>query len=167
MAILTSRIQEALNDQINGEIYAAHRYLSMASYFESLSLRGFAHWAKVQHQEETSHAMKLFDFVNDRNGRVLLQSVPQPPVQFDSVLDVMQQALDHEQKVTGAINHLYEVAHQEKDYASHVLLEWFLEEQVEEERAVSEIVEHLKLIGDDGTGLLMLDSKLSARAISQ
>ena len=119
---------------------------------------------RLQHEEELAHAMKLFDFVNDRNGRVTLLPIGQPPVEFESTHSVVQQTLEHERTVTADIHRLYELAHAEKDYAAHVLLEWFIDEQVEEERAVTEILDHMNMIGDDGTGLLMLDARMGERS---
>ena len=161
--MLTSKLQDAINRQINSELYSAHLYLSMAAYFETISLTGFASWMKIQHQEETDHALRLFDYVNDRHGRVVLHAVDQPPIEFESPLSVMQQSLEHEREVTKMINSLYELAIAEKDYPSHVLLEWFVEEQVEEEKTLTDIVDHLNIIGDDGTGLLIMNERLGSR----
>ena len=161
--MLADRIQEAFNVQINNELYSAHLYLSMAAYFESVSLPGFAHWMRLQFEEETSHALKLFDYVNDRDGRVTLYAVEQPPIEFESPHTVMRMALEHEKSVTEMINNLYALAVAERDHASHVLLEWFITEQVEEEKTLDDIVDHMALIGDDGTGLLILDGRLAAR----
>ena len=160
---MSKELQEALNQQVTNELYAAHLYLSMAAYFESLNLPGFANFMKVQHREELSHAMKIFDFINDRNGRVYLQAIKQPPVEFQSVQEVMEKALEHEKHVTEVIYKLYEMAQRQKDYAAHVLMEWFVEEQVEEEKLFTELLEHVKLVGNDGTGLLMLDARLAQR----
>ena len=162
--MLPDRIQEAINVQINNELYSAHLYLSMAAYFESVSLPGFAHWMRLQFEEETAHALKLFDYVNDRDGRVTLYAIEQPPIEFESPHTVMRMALEHEKAVTEMINSLYALAVAERDHASHVLLEWFITEQVEEEKTLDEIVDHMALIGDDGTGLLILDGRLAQRA---
>ena len=161
--MLSDRLQDAINRQINRELYAAHLYLSMSAYFETLSLNGFAHWMKMQFEEETSHALKLFDYVNDRDGRVTLHAIEQPPIEFESPHAVMRAALDHERHVTEMINDLYALAVDERDYPSHVLLEWFVAEQVEEEKVLTEIVDHMNLIGNDGTGLLIMDQRLGDR----
>ena len=161
--MLSSRLQDAINDQLNSELYSAHLYLSMAAYFEAEHLRGFAHWMRMQHDEEVSHAMRLFDYIVDRNGRAVMQAIGQPPTEFESVRSVIEMTLEHEREVTAMIEELYREADSENDYATQVLLEWFIEEQVEEEKSVTEIVDHLKLVGDDGTGLLILDSRLAAR----
>ncbi len=165
--MLSATLERALNDQMNSEIYSAHLYLSMAAYFESENLKGFAHWMKVQHQEEISHAMRIFDYVNDRSGHVVAQAIDQPPSEFESTQSVMESALAHERQVTAMIEELYREAQAQKDYATHVLLEWFIEEQVEEEKSVIEIIESLKLIGNDGTGLLILDGRLAERAADE
>ena len=162
--MLSPKLENAINEQINSEFYSAHLYLSMAAYCDTLSLGGFAHWLKLQYSEELSHALKLFEFVTDRGGRVALQAIEQPPVEFESVISVMEQALEHEQKVTAMIDGLYELALEERDYSAHVLLEWFVDEQVEEEKSVTEIIDHLKMVGNDGTGILLLDSRLAARS---
>ena len=162
--MISAGLQDAINEQINRELYSAHLYLSMSAYFETLSLGGFAHWMRAQYHEEVSHAMKLFDFITDRDGRVVLKSIEQPPIEFESPRSVMQMSLDHEREITRMIDNLYELALAEKDYSAHVLLEWFVDEQVEEEKVLTEIVDHLKIIGDDGTGLLMMNARLGDRA---
>jgi ferritin len=161
--VISQKLQNAINEQINSEFYAAHLYLSMAAFCDTRSLGGFSHWLKLQYSEELSHAMKLFDFITDRGGRVVLQAIRQPPVEFESVATVMRMALEHEQQVTASIDGLYELALEERDYSAHVLLEWFVDEQVEEEKSLTEIIDHLEMIGNDGTGLLLLDSRLGAR----
>ena len=165
--MLSQKLQDAINEQINSEFYSAHLYLSMAAYCDTLSLGGFSHWLRLQYREELSHALKLYDFITDRGGRVVLQSIEQPPVEFESVATVMQMALEHEKKVTAMIDSLYELALDERDYSAHVLLEWFVDEQVEEEKSFNEIIDHLEMVGDDGTGLLILDSRLAARSGSE
>ena len=162
---LSKALQDAINTHANSEFYSAYLYLSMAAYCESINMPGFAHWMRIQHQEETGHALKLFDFVNDRGGRVVLEAIDQPPVEFQSSLDVMQRTLEHERTVTSMIHRLYEQAVEESDYAAQILLQWFISEQVEEEKAADDIVEHLKLVGDDGVGLLMIDARLGERAV--
>ena len=161
--MISVRLQDALNEQINNEFQAAYLYLSMSAYCETQSLGGFSHWLKLQYKEELEHGLKLFDFIIDRGGRVVLQSIQQPPVEFESVGAVMEMALEHERKVTAMIDSLYELALEERDYSAHVLLEWFVDEQVEEEKSLTEIIDHLKMVGDDGTGLLLMDSRLEAR----
>ena len=157
--------QDALNKQINHEFYSTYFYLSMSAYFETLNLRGFAHWMRVQSQEETSHAMKLFDYIHDRNGHVVLEAITQPPVEFQSPIDAFQRALAHERKVTETIHRLYGLAVQEKDYETQVELQWFIAEQVEEEKQARQILDQLKLIGDHGAALYLLDKELGERAM--
>ena len=165
--MLSKKLEKSLNSQLNSELYSAHLYLSMAAYFEKETLPGFAHWMRIQHQEEIDHALRIFDYLNARNGRAVLQSIDQPPSEFESVLDVMEMALEHERIVTRMIEDLYRDAREKEDYATHVLLEWFIEEQVEEEKSALDIVEHLKRIGDDGTGLLILDARIASRTTEE
>ena len=156
-------IEKALNDQIKHEAYSAYLYLSMAAYFDSINLPGFAHWMKVQRDEEQSHALKIYDYVYDRGGRVTLQALEQPPSEFGSALEAFQQALEHERKVTGLINGLHELAQKHSDYATQAFLQWFINEQVEEEKTASDIVERLKLAGERGSALLWIDKELGSR----
>ena len=148
---------------MNQEFYASYLYLSMSAYCEEINLPGFAHWMRTQNQEEYSHAMKMFDFIVDQKGRVILHPIDQPVIEFHSPLDVMQQALEHERHVTQLINQLYELAVQEKEYPTQVHLQWFITEQVEEEKVASNIVEQLKMIGDQSDALLLLDRELAKR----
>jgi ferritin len=161
--MLSQTMQDALNQYINQEFYASQLYLSMSAFCEWRKLPGFAHWLRVQSREEESHALKLFDFVNNRNGRVMLQAISQPPLEFHSPHLVMEAALEHECEVTKSYNQLYEQAMQEGDSATQVRLQWFISEQVEEERGLSLIVEHLKMIGAQTDALLSLDRELAAR----
>jgi ferritin len=160
---LGKKMQDALNAQIKEELFSSYIYLSMAAYCEANNLPGFAHWMRVQSQEELEHAMKFFGFINDRGGRVVLQAIDQPPVDFESPTGVFAQTLEHEQYITGKIHDLYTLAAGEKDYASQTMLQWFVDEQVEEEKNASEILAMLKMIGDKGQGLIMLDRQLAKR----
>lgn len=152
-----------MNEQIKNELFSAYLYLAMAAYFETKNLGGFAHWMRIQSQEEVEHAMKFFNFINDRGGKVTLMAIDQPKVEWKSALDAFNDAYAHEQLVTSMINHVYEVALTEKDYPAQVMLQWFINEQVEEEKNASEIVEHLKMIEERGTAMLMLDRQLAQR----
>jgi ferritin len=152
-----------MNDQIQRELDSAYIYLSMAAYFDAMNLPGFAQWMKIQFQEEQAHAMKFFDFIIDRGGKVSLQPLTQPPVDFKSPLEVFEMALAHEKKVSGHINDLYALSMQEKDFSSQPLLQWFIEEQVEEEASAGEVVDTLKMIKEDSTALLILDRELGQR----
>jgi ferritin len=161
--MLSKAMQDVLNEQVRDELYSAYLYLSMAAYFEDQSLPGFATWMRAQSEEEVSHAMKLFDFVNERGGRVELHAIEKPPVDFESPREVFELTYEHEQKVTSLIHNLYEVALEENDYAAQVMLHWFIDEQVEEEDNVSQILDALDRIGDNNQGLIMLDRELGRR----
>ncbi|MGC9348319.1 MAG: ferritin [Anaerolineae bacterium] len=161
--MLGQKMQDAMNEQIKNELYSAYLYLSMAAYFETENLTGFAHWMREQAEEEQEHALKFFDFINERGGRVTLHAIDQPPADFGSPLNVFEETLSHEQKVTSLIHDLYALALEENDYASQVFLQWYVAEQVEEEANVTEILERLKMLGDRGQGLLMLDRALGER----
>mgnify|MGYP005839444743 FL=1 len=161
--MLNKKIQDAINEQIKNELYSAYIYLSMSAYFESMNLAGMAHWMRLQSNEEVEHAMKFFDYVHDRGGRVTLGAIDQPPTEWKSPLAAFENAYEHEQKVTGMINNIYALALKENDYPTQVMLQWFIDEQVEEEKNASTIVEQLKLIGDSTNGLMMLDHRLGER----
>jgi ferritin len=161
--MLSKTMQDALNDQINAEYYSSYLYLSMAAWAESASLKGFANWFRVQVQEENFHAMKFFQYVLDRRGVVKLAAIAGPPTQWASPLAAFEATLAHEQHVTGRINKLADLAIKENDHASHALLEWFVNEQVEEEAAADLILQQLKLAGDAPAALFILDRELGAR----
>jgi ferritin len=161
--MLGKAIQDAMNEQIKNEFYAAYQYLAMAAYCDSISLPGFAHWMRAQSLEETEHAMKFYDFILDRNGQVVLQAIEEPVVEFGSPLEVFERALEHEQQVTAMINDLYGLAVRENDYASQTFLQWFVVEQVEEEKNAGGVVETLKMIGDKSEALFLLDRELGRR----
>ncbi len=161
--MLNEKVEKALNDQIRAELYSAYMYLTIAAYFEHINLGGHAHWMKLQSQEETEHAMRIYSFVNETGGRVALKAIEKPPADYDSPLDVFEKTYQHEQKVTRLINELYQLAIDEKDYATQVMLQWFIDEQVEEEASAEEILEKLKMIGDKKHALLMLDRELGQR----
>jgi ferritin len=163
--MLNPRIEEALNRQINAELYSSYLYLSMSAYCDSQNLAGMANWMRIQAQEENTHAMKFFDFVNERDGRVLLTQIDAPKTEWTSPLDVFEETLAHEQKVTGLINDLVDLSLSEKDHASNTFLQWFVTEQVEEEAAAKTIVDKLKLIGDNPVALYMLDGELGRRVL--
>ncbi|NJN68591.1 MAG: ferritin [Chloroflexaceae bacterium] len=161
--MLSQTIQDAINEQIKDEFYAAHLYLSMSAYFEDANLPGCAKWMRLQSEEEREHAMRFFDYVNDRNGRVILKGLDQPPTEFSSPLEVFEKALAHEQRVTASINNIYALAVKENDYPTQVMLHWFIEEQVEEEKSASEVIELFKMAGDKGHALIMIDRQLGSR----
>ncbi len=161
--MLSQSFQEALNEHLKQEWYSSYLYLSMAAYCESINFPGFAHWMRLQADEEREHAMSFYRFILDRGGRVRLLAIPQPPTDFASPAAVFEQALAHEQEVTTMIDQLYSRATAEQDHASQVFLQDFVREQVEEEKTASEIVETLRMIGDNNVALLMLDRELARR----
>jgi len=161
--MLSSKMQTALNDQINAELYSSYLYLSMAAYFEAQNLLGFANWMHVQSREENMHAMKFYAFVHDRRGRVLLRPIDGPQTDWESPLAVFEESLQHEQKVTGLINRLVDLAIQESDHATNSFLKWFLDEQVEEEANVDRVIQDLGRVGDSAQGLFLLDRELAGR----
>jgi ferritin len=156
-------VQDAINEQINNELFAMYSYLSMSAYCEHKQFRGCAHWMRLQAQEEYTHAMRLYDFLIVRQARVKLKPIAQPEIDFKSVADTFQKALEQEQGVTKQINSLYELAFKEKAFAALVELEWFINEQVEEEKTARDIVYKFQLVKDDPAALLDLDRELGAR----
>ncbi len=158
------KIEKALNEQINAELYSAYLYFAMAAHFDSNNLPGFAHWMKIQAKEETTHALKIYGFVNEVGGKVVLEAVGKPPVDFGSPLQAFEQVLKHEKHVTSLIHNLVKLARNESDFAAENFLQWFVAEQVEEEAAATKIVEELKMIGDAKHALFMMDRHLGSRA---
>lgn len=161
--MLTPAVQNAINDQVNHEFQAAYLYLSMSSHFESCGLPGFAKWMRLQSHEEVQHGLKLFDYLHDREGKAALRAIEAPPGRFGTPLEVARQVLAHERSVTQLINRLYEVAAQERDYVTAAQLQWFLSEQVEEEKSAGDIVARLEIAADNPNALLLLDRELGAR----
>ena len=161
--MIKKKVQDALNKQVNAELYSAYMYLSMEAYFQSINLSGFANWMRCQTQEEVFHAMKIYDFINERGGKVTLKPIEGPPTEWKSPLDVFNATYKHEQLVTDLINKLVDLSIKESDHATNTFLQWFVTEQVEEEAAADEIIQKLKLIGKDGSGLFMIDQELAQR----
>ncbi len=161
--MLTDKMKEALNKQINGEIYSAYLYLSMSAYSEYSGLKGVANWFMVQYKEEMEHAMKIYSYINNQGGQVKLMAVDQPPTEFESPLDMFEKTLNHEKSVTKRINDLVNLAIEEKDHATQIFLQWFVTEQVEEEANDSDIISKLKLAGTEGNALLIIDKELATR----
>jgi ferritin len=155
--MISKTLLNAFNDQIHKELYSSYLYLAMAAHFESASLPGFASWMKKQSDEERSHGMRLWEHVYDRGGRVELKAIEQPPTSFGKPLEVIAQVLEHEQKITASIHALYALALKEGDVAAQIWLQWFVNEQVEEEKHVTELIEQLKLSGDQAFGVLFMD----------
>lgn len=161
--MLKKKIQDAINAQINAELYSAYLYLSMAAYFESVNLKGFANWMRVQDQEERFHAMKFYNYVIERGGKVLLTAIDSPETAWKSPLAAFTAAYEHELKVTAMINGLVDLAIKESDHATASFLQWYVNEQVEEEANVDGVVQQLKLGGDNSSALFMIDKELAAR----
>jgi ferritin len=161
--MLSPKTQDALNRQINAELYSSYLYLSMSAYFEAESLRGMAHWMRIQAQEENIHAMKLYDYVNNRGGRVTLTEIAAPKTAWATPLEAFEDAYKHELKISGLINDLINIATSEKDHATQDFLQWFADEQVQEEASSKLIVDQLKLVGGQGLGLFMIDQQLGQR----
>jgi ferritin len=161
--VIAKSVEDAMNDQLNFELRSAYDYLAMSAYCEAESLPGFAHWLRAQAQEEVDHAMKFYKFIADRGGRVRLQGLGTPATDFDSLLEVFEQSLDNERSVTRAINELYTLTTKEQDYASQAFLNWFVTEQVEEEKTVEAIIDDLKRAGTSGEALYLIDKDLAGR----
>ncbi len=164
MPLLSKKFENAISEQIKNEIASAYLYLGMSAYCASANLRGAAHWLRVQWDEELGHATKLLDHLLERGNKVALMAIDQPQGKYDSLEDVFEHVLEHERKVTASIYKLCDLAVQEKDFATQAFLQWFVTEQIEEEKAAQEIVDTLKLAGDKGGPvLLMIDRQLGAR----
>jgi ferritin len=164
--VLKKKILKSLNEQINAEMFSSYLYLSMEAYFQSISLKGFAAWMRVQAQEEMMHGMKFYDFVNERGGKVTLEAIAKPETTWATPLAAFEAVLKHEEHVTSLINNLVDLAISEKDHASNNFLQWFVAEQVEEEASANEVVEKLKLIQDNPSGLFMVDAELGKRVFT-
>lgn len=165
--MLAKNIENAINSQINAELWSAYLYLSMASYCHANGNPGIGKWFEVQFQEEQDHAKIFFNYVIQRGGKVTLKPIDEVPTTWESLLDVFSKTLEHEQKVTSLINDLYALSTEEKDYATQSMLKWFIDEQVEEEETAQNIIDNLKMIKDNGYGLYMLDKELGARTYTQ
>ena len=161
--MLTTSMQKAINNQINDEFNAAYLYLSMSAYCESIGFQGFAKWLRKQSQEEVGHAMRLIDYMNDQFSRVVLQQIYEPEKTFGSLTDMMEQALLHEQEISDAIYLLYGQAGEEEDCTTQNFLDWFIEEQLEEEKTVGDVVEKLRIFGETKSSLYLIDQELGQR----
>ena len=159
-------MEKALNEQVNAELFSAYLYLSMEAYFKSLNLDGFANWMRVQTQEEITHAMKIYEFIDERGGRIILKAIDGPDTEWDSPLAVFEAVYKHEQKVTGLINNLVNLAIEEKDHATNTFLQWFVNEQVEEESSADQMVQQLKMMDNAPGGMFMLDRELGQRVFT-
>jgi ferritin len=163
---MKKKMEKALNKQVNAELYSSYLYLAMESYFQSISLSGFAKWMRGQVQEEMFHGIKIYDYIHERGGSSQFEAIEKPETQWQSPLAAFEHVLVHEEKVTELINDLIDVALDVRDHAAKAFLDWFIIEQVEEEATVGEIVDRLRLIGDDSSGLFHLDAELSKRVFT-
>lgn len=163
--MLSKKMHQALNDQIHHELESAYVYLAMAAHFEAENYPGFAHWMKMQFEEEMVHAFRIYDYIHSRGERVTLQTIHEPKAEYDSPLVAFEASLAHEQKITADIHNLYSLATEEKDYPSLSFLQWFIDEQVEEEEHVGGVVEDVKRVLGSPEGLLMLDRELGQRQL--
>jgi len=161
--MLSKKMEEALNEQINKEMYSAYLYMSMSAHSTNAGLPGFANWFMVQYKEEMEHAMKIYDYVNNQGGRVKFKTIEEPLSTFKDAMDMFQKTLKHEQFITKSINELVDLAFKERDHATQIFLQWFVTEQIEEEGNDNDIIAKLKLAGDEGNGLFMIDKELGAR----
>lgn len=164
--MINQRLEDVINKQINAELYSAYLYLSMAAYFESINLPGFANWMRVQFEEEQFHGLKFFDYLASRGGRIKLDAIEVPQFEWKNPLEVFEHTLEHEQHVTALLNNIAEIAEEEKDRPTRNLMVWFIDEQVEEEGNAEKIINELKMIGGNGHGLLMMDREFSTRVFA-
>lgn len=164
--MISEKMTTALNEQINKEMYSAYLYMSMSAHCTNVGLDGFANWFMVQYQEEMSHAMKLYDYINDQGEKVVLEAIEKPPTDFGTTLEMFEATLEHEQFITKSINDLVYLATEERDYATQIFLQWYVTEQIEEEGNDNEIIAKLKLVGDDGNGLFTIDRELAVRVFT-
>lgn len=164
--MLSQKMTDAINEQINAELYSGYLYMSMAAYFEDLQLPGCAHWMTVQAQEEMTHALRLYKHLVDRGGRALMKPIDGPATEWDSPLACFQAVAEHEAKVTSLINGLMSLAREENDFASESFLHWFVNEQVEEEASAAEVVGKIKMVEQTQGGLYMLDAEMAARVFT-
>ena len=161
--MINSKVEKAINEQINKEYFSAYLYLSMSAYCEKESLSGIANWMKIQFEEEQFHAMKFFNYINERGGTVILTSLEDPKTEWNNIIEVFEDTLEHERFITKSINDVMTIAIEEKDYATVSFLNWYIDEQVEEEDNAETILNRLNLIKGAGNGILMLDKEMSTR----
>lgn len=161
--MISKNVESALNDQINNELSSYYSYLAMTAYLETTPFSGFAGWMRSQAEEEKAHAMKIFDYLNDRGGKVVLKAIDQPKTDYSSPLEIFKTSLNQEMQVTSQINELYETAREEKDFTTQAFLDWFLDEQVEEEKSAQDMVDRLEFAGDKPEALLLLDTQAANR----
>ncbi len=164
--MINKKIQDSINKQINAEMFSSYLYLAMNAYFEDMGLKGFAHWMKVQAQEEMCHAMIFYNYLNDRGGRVILESIEKPTFEWANPVAVFENVYAHEQYVTSLINDIVSLSMEEKDHATTAALQWFVTEQVEEEDSANDILNRLKLVGSDNSALFMMNDELATRVFA-
>jgi len=164
--MIGKKVEAAINKQINEELYSAYLYLSMAGYCDSLNLKGFTNWMRIQFQEEQAHAMLLYDFLQERGGTVVLETINKPPVEWNGIIDMFENVLKHEQMITGLINDLVDMGISEKDHATVNFLQWFVEEQVEEEANATDVLDQIKMTEGKGPGMFMLDREMRTRVFT-
>lgn len=161
--MLSKKMENALNEQINKEMYSAYLYMSMSAHSTNIGLEGFANWFMVQYKEEMEHAMKIYDYINNQGGKVTLNAIDKPISNFKDAMEMFQKTLKHEQFITKSINQLVDLSIKEKDHATHIFLQWFVTEQIEEEGNDNDIIAKLKLAGDKGNGLFIIDKEIGTR----
>lgn len=164
--MISKKVEKEINQQINAEMFSAYLYLSMSAYFESTNFPGFANWMKIQAQEELMHAMKLYAYLAERGGRITLTAITAPKTEWENATEVFSEVLKHEKQITTLIDNLMNIAIAEKDHATATMLQWFINEQVEEESIAEKILNDIKLIGTHGPSLLMLDRELGRRSFT-
>lgn len=164
--MLTEKIEKMLNEHLNHELYSSYLYLSMAAYCESVDLKGFANWMRIQVQEELAHVTKFYDYIHERDGKVLLAAIDGPPTSWDSPVAAFIETLKHEQGVTSRVSNIVKAALEENDFATHTFLQWFITEQVEEEATARDVLQKVKMVGDSGDGLFLVDRELGQRVFT-
>lgn len=164
--MISNKLKEAICSQIQFEFQSAYIYLAMSAYCESKSLKGFAHWLKLQYQEEMQHVMKIYDYLLGRGGIVQLKTIDAPPASYGTPIEVFEKVIEHERYITGSINKLFALAVEEQDFATQTFLQWFINEQVEEEAAAEEVLGKLKIVGTEGSSLLYMDQELGKRVLA-
>jgi len=164
--MLNKKLEKELNTQVNRELFSSYLYMSMSAYFQSIDMVGFANWMHMQAQEEMSHAMKLYGFINERGGRVTLEQIDKPKTEWDCPLQAFEESLDHEIFITNSINDLMNLAVEEKDHATQIFLQWFVTEQVEEEASVTDVIKKLRFVKDAPGAIFMLDRELGQRSFA-
>lgn len=164
--MISEKMEAELNEQVNKEFYSAYLYLAMAAYCTTIGLPGFSHWMRLQYDEETMHVTKMYDYILDQGGAVHLKAIEEPPKEYGTPLEIFEKTLEHEQFITRSIHKLMGLAIQENDYATQAFLQWYVTEQVEEEANVNDVLNPLRMVGNDKGGLMMIDQKLSGRPAS-